>query len=350
VVQVSAVAAVVPAVFYSLVVVSLDRYEREPTRVMLGAFLWGALVATLIALVLNGLVAAVLAGPLGAGAEAATAALGAPVVEEAAKGAALLILFRFVRREFDNVLDGIVYGGLVGLGFAMTENILYFSRAYVGDDDWPGGPIALLVIFYMRAVLGGLGHAAYTATTGAGLGYARETAAPALKVVVPIGAFLLAMVQHSLWNGLAGSLADAWRAPDGLTTLLVVWPSVAAVLHGPPIAVLVALVWLAWRREARIIAEQLRDEVRDGLLTPAEYERLSSPRRRARAELGALVRGGPGAWLATSRLHQTASDLALCKWHLARERRGPARPDPHEERLRALIADLRQRLGPAPAA
>src|SRR2546423_1696685 len=66
-------------------------------------------------------------------------------------------------------LDGIVYGSLVGIGFAMTENVLYFGREYVQD-----GLVGVGLLFYFRVVLGGLGHALYTGTTGAALGYARE--------------------------------------------------------------------------------------------------------------------------------------------------------------------------------
>ena len=45
----------------------------------------------------------------------------------------MLLLF-FRRHELDGILDGIVYAGMVGIGFAFTENILYLASAYVGDD------------------------------------------------------------------------------------------------------------------------------------------------------------------------------------------------------------------------
>ena len=57
----------------------------------------------------------------------------APIVEEAVKGAFLVGLLIFRRREFDGIVDGIVYAGLVAAGFAFTENILYFGRAFTED-------------------------------------------------------------------------------------------------------------------------------------------------------------------------------------------------------------------------
>ena len=56
----------------------------------------------------------------------------APVVEESVRGLAILLILWFQRRELDGVVDGLVYAGLAGAGFA-TENILYLGRA------WPPG-------------------------------------------------------------------------------------------------------------------------------------------------------------------------------------------------------------------
>jgi protease PrsW len=102
----------------------LDRYEPEPTRLLAAAFGWGAVVATAIALVLQALDAVVV------GRDAvASASIVAPVTEEAAKGLFVLLLVWWRRHAIDGVLDGIVYAGLVGVGFAFTENILYLGAA-----------------------------------------------------------------------------------------------------------------------------------------------------------------------------------------------------------------------------
>ncbi|MEA2527315.1 MAG: protease PrsW, partial [Thermomicrobiales bacterium] len=130
----SVIAAVVPALFYSWLVLRLDKYEAEPRRAIIGAFAWGAVGAILFSVIAELIFGSLLVGEVGEeGASFLTVAVGAPIIEEFFKGIALLVLLWFFRREFDNVLDGLVYGALIGLGFAMTENILYFGQAYLDD-------------------------------------------------------------------------------------------------------------------------------------------------------------------------------------------------------------------------
>ena len=57
--------------------------------------------------------------------EFATGSLVARPVEESFKGMAVLLVYLIVRREFDSILDGIIYAGIVALGFAATENSYY---------------------------------------------------------------------------------------------------------------------------------------------------------------------------------------------------------------------------------
>src|SRR5215210_3780890 len=167
---IASIAAILPVPTYTFLILQLDRYETEPWRALVAAFLWGALVATFIAAIFNDLIGMGVTSMVGEdlGNTLTTAAI-APIVEEAAKGLVLVILYFVMRDEFDNVLDGIVYGSLVGIGFAMTENILYFGRTYQED-----GIIGVGVLFYFRVILGGFGHALYTGTTGAAIGLARE--------------------------------------------------------------------------------------------------------------------------------------------------------------------------------
>ncbi|MBO0851543.1 MAG: PrsW family intramembrane metalloprotease, partial [Pseudonocardia sp.] len=108
----------------------LDRWEPEPPRMMLVAFLWGACFAALAALVLNSGAELATATVLGDESMAFSAVFVAPWVEEGLKGAFVLGLLLFRRREFDGVLDGVVYAGVVAAGFAFTENILYLGNAF----------------------------------------------------------------------------------------------------------------------------------------------------------------------------------------------------------------------------
>src|SRR6185437_180728 len=112
-----------PAMGVALVVFALDRYEREPWMLLLGAFLWGALIAIATALFLERRLISLLANGLAATGipagltHAASQALSAGFSEEAIKGAGLVILLVLLRDEFDNVTDGILYGALIGAGF-----------------------------------------------------------------------------------------------------------------------------------------------------------------------------------------------------------------------------------------
>ena len=57
------------------------------------------------------------------------AAIVAPTNEEFYKTIGLLVLFLIASREFDGVMDGLVYGAMIGLGFQAVENVQYFIEA-----------------------------------------------------------------------------------------------------------------------------------------------------------------------------------------------------------------------------
>src|SRR4051794_29688422 len=140
------VLAAVPVVPLVAAYLWLDRYEPEPRGLLALGLLWGAFVACFAAVVLEG-VGGVVAGLTS---DASSAVL-APVVEEACKGAFLVALLWWRRDELDGVLDGIVYAGMLGIGFAFTENILYLAAAYDGTEGiGPGGTDALTQTFLVR--------------------------------------------------------------------------------------------------------------------------------------------------------------------------------------------------------
>ena len=113
----------------------LDRYEPEPRRLLVSGLALGRLRGH------RGRDRHRRLGGLFVGCtEDASLAVVAPVTEEASKGLFLLLLLWWRRAELDGVLDGIVYAGMVGIGFAFTENILYLAAAYNGTDGaGPGG-------------------------------------------------------------------------------------------------------------------------------------------------------------------------------------------------------------------
>src|SRR5689334_10524874 len=131
----------------------LDRYEPEPRSLLLMGLGWGAFVATSAALFLQAFDAFAFGSD-----EATQSVLVAPFTEEAAKGLFVLLLLFFRRAELDGILDGIVYAGMVGIGFAFTENILYLTSAYVGQDGQGGGIGGAVGLFVVRGIFGPFAH------------------------------------------------------------------------------------------------------------------------------------------------------------------------------------------------
>ena len=139
----------------------LDRYEPEPRNLLVAGLLWGAFAATGAAIVFQGL------GLAGGATERDVLSVVAPVTEEVTKGAFLFLLLWWRRHELDGVLDGIVYAGMVGVGFAYTENILYLAAAYDGTDGLgPGGTTALTSTFIVRCLISPFAHPFFTAFVG----------------------------------------------------------------------------------------------------------------------------------------------------------------------------------------
>jgi RsiW-degrading membrane proteinase PrsW (M82 family) len=315
----SIVLSFVPALCYAWIVYWLDRFEKEPARLLFGAFLWGALVATAGAIIWTSVLqlsAEALTGDR-ALADFTGTTLFAPVVEETLKGLAVTIIFLAFPEEFDSVLDGMVYGAITALGFAATENLLYLYFAGYGD----GGYLSLFVLFFLRVVLGGWGHAVYTAFIGVGLAVARLRPGRAVKVIAPLLGWAVAVFLHALHNTMATVVAGTFGLGGLAATLAVDW-------LGWGLALAVAL-W-ALLRERRWIREYLRDEVADGTISAAQYATACSLRGQASARL----RGRD-----SRRFYEICSELAQKKHQLAvvgEERGNTARI----ARLRAELAQL----------
>ncbi|MCS7173665.1 MAG: PrsW family intramembrane metalloprotease [Armatimonadetes bacterium] len=323
--------SVVP--FYAGLILLLDRHEKEPGWLLLGALLWGGVVATFFSLVFNtvgSVFLQLLFGPqLG---RQLSAPFLAPLTEETSKGFAVLLIFFLWRREFTNTVDGLVYGALAGLGFAATENILYFAKAIR-----EGGLTGLTLGFVLRAVVGGLGHSVYTACTGAGLGYARETMGPA-RYVAPVAGYFCAVFLHFLWNLLASFALPAAVRSVGDAGLLLV-PLMAFVIEGIPLLFLVVLAYFAWRREVAAIQEGLREEIEAGRMAAEHVALLTRPRERGRRLWSALTTRGPGAWNLLRQLYDAEVDLAFALW---RQERGEGGRD--VQALRERVHALRERV------
>ena len=204
-VLVGVMAAVLPVLPVVAVFLWVDRWEPEPPRLLLAAFLWGAGISVLGATIVNDTATAFGERVLGTGGgDLVGAVISAPVIEEALKGSFLVGLLWLRRREFDGVVDGIVYAGLVATGFAFTENVLYFGRAFaidglVGD----GGGVA--TVFFMRGVIAPFAHPVFTALTGIAVGLAGRRHTQVLCALLPFFGDWGAVGLHQLWYASSGS-------------------------------------------------------------------------------------------------------------------------------------------------
>ena len=186
-------AALIPVGIVVPIFLWLDAYEAEPTRLLVFAFAWGAVIATTTALLLN-TASMILLVSATADPEALAAVLVAPVVEEALKAVGLLVIVLWRREEFDGILDGIVYAGVIASGFAFAENILYFGRAFNET-----GTEGLVAVFVLRGLVSPFAHPLFTMATGVAVGWS-ITRGPLQRILAPLAGLLVAIALHAAWN------------------------------------------------------------------------------------------------------------------------------------------------------
>ncbi|WBB63974.1 PrsW family intramembrane metalloprotease [Streptomyces sp. WMMC500] len=309
----------------------LDRVAPGPWRYRIFAFAWGAFAATLVAMLANTFAARWIATglPTASSREADLwgMAVVAPVVEETAKAAAILLLFLFRRHYFAGLVDGLVLAGIIGTGFAFTENILYLGRAYEENQTFgDSGPLATVTVtFIARVVFSPFAHPLFTAMGGIGFGLAAMTLASqrVRRVLLPTAGLLLAIALHSLWNGSAVMNGFAF---------LGAYAFVMAPVFG-------LVVWLSvWSRggKLRTIRAQLPAYTHAGWLVPAEPVALSSFRTRKLARTFARQAHGEEARRAVADYTRSATTLALLR---AQATRGHP-PKDYAEREQALLARM----------
>lgn len=298
----SVVAGIVPMVIYPLILYWFDRYEKEPLGLILATFVWGFVPAAIFALISQAILDLPMSiffvqGTLGY--DFVSASIIAPVTEEIFKGLAVFAIFLFARREFDSLFDGILYGSLVGFGFAAIENIIYFSTETTLEG--------LFFLIFMRAFLFGLNHAFFTSLTGMGFAVARLSRSGFVKLTAPLLGLSAAIVAHAIHNG--GATLAQQTGIAFLLALIADWFGALFVL---------VIVLASIRRERSWIVNQLKDEVQLGTLSEAQYAVVSSPSRRARERGSSLARGDLGTWRKLGRFHRVSTELAYKKHQNAR--------------------------------
>jgi RsiW-degrading membrane proteinase PrsW (M82 family) len=267
------VLAVIPLVAVLIAFRLIDRWEPEPRSLLAFAVAWGAIAAVAIALGVDLLLRTALGNPTSTAYDVFTAVVQAPIVEEFAKGLGVYLLFVFARRAFDGPIDGIVYGGLVGAGFAFTENIQYFAVSYI-----QGGVAEVSATFFVRGILSPFAHVMFTSVTGLALGLAARRGMRPGRAVGPwVLGMIGAMALHAFWNG-----------SSAFYNFFFLY--LAAQV---PLFVLFVLGIIALRREeARLTRRRLGDYAEAGWFTPQEVDMLATPAgRRAALAWAKTLRG-----------------------------------------------------------
>ena len=252
-----------------------DRYTTVPPKLAAAGFVWGFVGATgAFALLGNDAVMSLYAKAFGASfAFDWGAALAAPIDEELAKGAGVLLLLVLAPKLIRSPFDGLILGAFVGLGFQISEDISY---AWIGAADAFGDVGATWSTIVVRTLSSIPSHWMFTAVFGAGLiWFIGRPDVPARKGL-GAGLMLTAMLMHGLWDA---SAAIAGNSAFGL----IVPTTVAGVL-------ITVFVWI-YENTASIEREWMRElmapEVERGVVTPAELDALTGTRTMLRSYIRA---------------------------------------------------------------
>ena len=285
----------VPMFLYSAFVYWVDRYEKEPKALLGAAFFWGVVIAAGGAFIINTLfgVGIYIFTNSEAAADFGTTSIVAPFVEEILKGLAVGIVFLMFRKEFDSVLDGIIYGGIAGLGFAATENTLYIFRNGYLEGGWGG----LFLLVFIRVFVVGWMHAFFTAFTGIGFAIARLNKNMLIKITAPFIGLGVAITVHAFHNTFGSVIGGFGGLALGSLLDWFGW----ALMFG-------FIVWLIGY-ERGIVKRQLLEEVSMGIISQAQYQKAISPWNLTTAGMSGR---------ATSRFYHACGELAHKKEQLRR--------------------------------
>lgn len=261
----SLLAAVIPMFTYMLIIWWLDRNEREPFWMVLLCFGWGGTGAIILAIIgsiifqipLSTLIISVSDGNPAELLDLSGAVIVAPIVEEATKGIFLLIVA--LSKRFDGVVDGVVYGGAIGLGFGMTENFMYFLSYGTTPIDW-------ITIVVIRTLFSAVMHCMSTATLGAFIGYAKFKGIGWKLLLIPTG-YAIAVFLHFAWNA---SVSFESTALIGFVFLFLYFIAIFAIFQ---IAIYI---------EGKTIHKELEDETINGVIPPEHLLHLPFVSKRNR--------------------------------------------------------------------
>jgi RsiW-degrading membrane proteinase PrsW (M82 family) len=171
----------VPGILWVWYFYKKDRYDPEPKRLIVRDFIWGILIVFPVSAI-EGPFSGFLEKPGSLLVLFLASVFIVGLVEEGAKSL-IIYLLHFNHPEFNESIDGIIYGVTVGLGFAAAENLFYTMMF--------GYKVGIV-----RAFLTTLAHASFSGIFGYFLGRAKIDQ---LKSYIPVG-FGMVVFMHGLYD------------------------------------------------------------------------------------------------------------------------------------------------------
>lgn len=269
---------------YVIVFWLLDRIRPTSWGMRVLALGWGACVSTYLSLIVNSWAGELMSvgGAGDPGAASRPAVFAAPFVEETAKTSIIFLLAILARYRLVAPPQILTLTGLSAVGFAFTENILYYFRVKVysstvigsGDSD-----AAMRQIVMMRGLLTSFGHPTFSMMTAIGLVVALRTRSKWVRIVAPLAGFAVSATLHMLFNGFATVMSDG-----GQQTMIYVVGWLFVV-------VLVGLYVRQLFRESRRMRSRLYDYAVMGWITQRDTEVFSHLWWRAKLIWAGAFRG-----------------------------------------------------------
>ena len=320
------------AIPVAFVIYRFDTFEPEPASMIAVAVIWGGVIALTFAAIANSYFLTFLQNVMSPDAfEAWGASIVAPINEEIYKGAGLVLLFLLADEEFDGLMDGLVYGAMIGLGFQVVENIQYFLSAAAGTAGSQLG--AVVGTFFVRVGLAGAySHMLFSGLMGFGFAYlvTQRQRSRRRRLGMAMLFAALAWAAHFVWN--SPWLENVMGRGTGSFALVL-------VIKGLPFLIfLLILAMVARRRERQAFDRLIASEVGTDVLSQGEVEVLRSGRRRRRALRQTKKARGPRARALLKRLQREQMNLAT--YHNSARHVPAAQLELQRNKIRALRAQL----------
>lgn len=283
----------------------VDRWERQPSGLVVAAVVWGAIPATFaFALTVNDALLTIYAKLFGqAWAAHWAAGATAPFTEEAAKLCGFVLLLGLAPRLVRTANDGLVLGAFIGLGFAAFEDFLYAAQA--AGTAFGTDPVGnALKVTAARFAVGFISHPLFSALVCSGAVYLIGTKAQPRRIGRGVGFVVAGMFLHFTWD-------DAAALGGGGAGVLLV--EVLSTVLG------FTLLTVAFRRAAprehQFVRDILAPEIAAGSLSTAELDAVLDKKARKHAKKSA-----PSHRAKKSRMHLRRAILDLT--HDVAESRG----------------------------